>query len=386
MDILFERRQFMKNKIKVILKKIITPEIRKKIIVFIHRIFVFVFSHMPIRNRVLFYTIRANGKLLDNAKAVYDALDADKVIFAHMLPHSMKLKPKVYYYLLTSRVIVTDDYCRYMRSIKLREGQKLFQIWHACGAFKKFGLDAPSKLSRREEIATHSQYSTVAVTGESCRKPYAQAFGISEEKCLPIGLPRTDIILENCGKMKTEILEKYPNLKNKTIYLFCPTFREVRGNKVKYETGIDWKKLSEEMTEDEVFIIRRHPIMDYRLVDAEYPNIIDLSTDSTLALTCACSVLITDYSSVIYDACLLDVPTVFYCPDIREYERGFYLEFPDDLPGETVTEANELLSALRKAKENPPVERIEKFRNGQMSACDGHSTERAVELIKSWLK
>ena len=376
----------MKGLIKKILKKLITPAMRKRLFVLAQSTLLFVFGHMPIKNRVLFYTIRADGKLLDNAKAVYDALDAEKVIFAHMLPHSMKLKPKVFYYLLTSRVIVTDDYCRYMRTIKLREGQKLFQIWHACGAFKHFGLDAPSKLSRREEIATHSQYSAVAVTAENCRKAYARAFGISEEKCLPIGLPRTDIILANSEKMKSEIFEKYPELKDKTVYLFCPTFREKNGGRIKYETGIDWADFSAKLNDDEVLVIRRHPIMEYSLTDKEYPNIIDLSTESTLALTAACSVMITDYSSVIYDACLLDVPMVFYCPDIKEYERGFYLKFPDDLPGETVTEPDELLGALRRAKENPPVERIQKFRNGQMSACDGHSTERAVELIKSWLK
>lgn len=376
----------MKAVIIKIIKKFITPPRRIKLIAFFQNILIFVFGHMPIKNRVLFFTIRANGKLLDNAKAVYDAFDGEKIVFAHMLPHSMKLKPKIFYYLLTSRVIVTDDYCRYMRTIKLREGQKLLQIWHACGAFKHFGLDAPSKLSRREEIATHSQYSAVAVTAESCRKPYARAFGISEEKCLPIGLPRTDIILSNSEKMKADIFEKYPDLKNKTIYLFCPTFREKNGGRIKYETGIDWADLSQKLNDDEVVVIRRHPIMDYKLADKEYPNIIDLSNDSTLALTAACSVLITDYSSVIYDACLLDVPMVFYCPDIKEYERGFYLKFPDDLPGETVTEAEKLLDALRSAKENPPVERIVKFRNGQMGACDGHSTERVVELIKSWLK
>ena len=96
--------------------------------------------------------------------------------------------------------------------------------------------------------------------------------------------------------------------------------------------------------------------------------------------------MITDYSSVIYDACLLDVPMVFYCPDYKEYERGFYLDFPDDLPCEMVTDGEKLLTAIRNAKENPPVSKIEKFRNEQMSACDGNSTRRAVELIKIWLK
>lgn len=369
---------------KNLLKKILSPALRRKILVFLNRLWCFVCRLLPIRNRVLFYTVRANGKLLENAKAVYDALDTEKVVFAHMLPHSVKIKPLAYYYLLTSKVIVTDDYLRYMRAIRLRKGQKLFQIWHACGAFKKFGLDAPSKLTEAEEKATHSQYDAVAVTAPKCGKSFAHAFGISEDKCLPIGLPRTDKLLKDAPEMRESVFEKHPEFRNKKIYLYCPTFREKDGSYIIYDTGIDFEKLSGILSEDEIFVIRRHPLMDYKLCD-KYDNIIDLTGESTLALTAACDVMITDYSSVIYDACLLDVPMVFYCPDYKEYERGFYLDFPDDLPGEMVTDGDMLLDAIRNAKENPPVSKIQKFRNEQMIACDGNSTERAVELIKSWL-
>lgn len=371
---------------KNLLKKLMSPKTRRRILELFNRLWVFVCRHMPLKNRVLFFTIRADGKLLDNSKAVYDALNVKKVIFAHMLPHSLKLKPLAYYYLLTSRVIVTDDYVRYMRVIKLRRGQKLIQLWHACGAFKKFGLDAPSRLTRAEETATHSQYSAVAVTSDNCRKFYAGAFGISEEICLPIGLPRTDLLLNGSDEMKTNVFNRHPEFCGKKIYLYCPTFREIRGNKIVYNPEIDWSRLSAELESDEIFIIRRHPIMNYRLCGENFANIIDLSDESTLELTAACDVLISDYSSVIYDACLLDVPMVFYCPDYKEYERGFYLKFPDDLPGETVTESKDLLAAVRQAKENPPVSRIEKFRKEQMSACDGSSTKRAVELILNWMK
>ncbi len=369
---------------KNLLKKMLSPTVRRKILAFLNRLWCFVCRLMPVQNRVLFYTVRADGKLLDNAKAVYDALDADKVVFAHMLPHSVKIKPLAYYYLLTSKVIVTDDYLRYMRAIRLRKGQKLFQIWHACGAFKKFGLDAPSKLSEAEERATHSQYDAVAVTAEKCGRSFAHAFGISEDKCLPIGLPRTDKLLKDAPEMRESIFEKYPEFRNKKIYLYCPTFREKDGGYIRYETGIDFGKMSDMLSDDEVFVIRRHPLMDYSLC-GEHKNIIDLTGESTPALTAACDVMITDYSSVIYDACLLDVPMVFYCPDYKEYERGFYLNFPDDLPGEMITDPSLLLDAIRNAKENPPVSKIQNFRNEQMIACDGKSTERAVELIKSWL-
>ncbi len=370
---------------KALLKRLINAKTRRRVLGFLNRLWCGFCRCLPIQNRVLFFTIRANGKLLDNAKAVYDALNAKKVVFAHMLPHSNKIKPLAYYYLLTSRVIVTDDYVRYVRYTKLREGQKLFQIWHACGAFKKFGLDVPSKLTRAEEKATHSQYAAVAVTAENCRKHFAGAFGIDEALCLPIGLPRTDKLFTEKNEMRERVFAAHPEFKGKRLYLYAPTFREKDGAQINYDPEIDWQRLSNELCDDEVFIIRRHPIMEYSLCGG-FKNIIDLSAESTLDLTAACDVLITDYSSVIYDACVLDVPMVFYCPDYKEYERGFYLKFPDDLPGEMISQGDELISAVRRAKENPPADRIEKFGSEQMKACDGYATERAVVLIKSWLK
>ena len=112
---------------------------------------------------------------------------------------------------------------------------------------------------------------------------------------------------------------------------------------------------------------------------------IDLTDESTLSLLTVCSVLITDYSSVIFDAALLHKPMVFLCPDIANYERGFYLDYPADLPGEAVMDAADLLPAVRRANENPPPEKLQSFIREQMGACDGHSTERVVDLIKSWL-
>lgn len=371
---------------KAFLRKLIPVEFRFKVFRIINSIF-FAFCRLfPIKNRVFFYTIRADGKLLENSRMVYDALDCEKLIFAKMLPHPQRIQPKLCFNLLTSRVIVTDDYLRYMRSIRLRNGQKLIQIWHAGGAFKCFGLDAPSKLTPEQERATHSQYSAVIVTGEDCKKCFADAFGVSEEICLPLGLPRTDKLLSESGEMKEAFFKRHPELRSKKIYLYCPTFRENDGEKIVFNPGIDWKKLSAELSDDEVFIVKRHPVMDYSLVDAEYGNIFDFSDESTLELASACDVMITDYSSVSHDACLLGKPAVFYCPDYKKYERSFYLKFPDDLSGELVDDGEKLLEAVRRAQKDPPLDRMEKFRKGQVGACDGHSTERVAGLIASWLE
>ena len=370
---------------KQLLKKIINARTRRKILDFLNKCWCALCKCMPLRDVVLFYTIRADGKLADNSKAVYDALDCKKIIFAHMLPHSIKIKPLAYYYILTSKVIVTDDYVRYMRAVKLRKGQKLIQIWHACGAFKKFGLDAPSQITPAEEKATHSQYSAVAVTSEHCKKHYAGAFGISEDICLPLGLPRTDSVINSADSMREKVYARHPEFKDKKVYLYCPTFREENGKAIEFNPGIDWDKLSALLEDDEIFIIRRHPIMKYSLTSKTHTNIIDLSDESTLELTAISKAIITDYSSVIFDACLLDVPSVFYCPDYKEYERGFYLKFPDDLPGEMVTDSAALLDTIRKTATSPDKEKAEKFKAQQLSACDGHSAEKVAKIIKELL-
>ncbi len=371
---------------KELIKKLIPVRFRRAVLDFLNRFWIKICMALPVKNRVCFYTIRADGRLLDNALALYDALDCKKVIFASKLPHSKLRKAKAYYLLLTSKVIVTDDYCRYMRVIKLRQGQKLVQIWHGCGAFKKFALDADTDLSKETERKVHSQYSAVTVTSEMSRKVFADAFGVDENICLAVGLPKTDTIINSGEKIREDFYKKHPDLKGKTIYLYCPTFREKDGHRVKFDPQIDFAALSEKLGEDEVFIISRHPMMDYSLTAGDYANIKDMTEESTLSLISAASVLITDYSSVSHDAALFGTPMVFYCPDYKEYERGFYLSFPDDLPGEMIDTPENLLETVRQAKEKPPLDRIERFRREQLGACDGKSTERIAGLIYGYLK
>lgn len=371
------------NTIIQILKKI-----KKETLEGINHLLKRIFYHLPVKNRVFFYTIRADGKLLENSKYIYDELsEIPKVIVAKKLPHPVMLKPKIYYYLLTSKVIVTDDYVRYLRFTKLRPEQKLIQIWHACGAFKKFGLDAFSLLSRSEEIATHSQYSMVSVSAEKVRTHYAKAFGIPVEKVRALGVPRTDTLLNEaeCKKTRSEFFNNYPDLKGKKLYLYAPTFREDNGKVTKFDPQIDFKKLNESLSENEVFIINRHPVMKEKLT-ADASKIIDLTDVPTPALLCSASVLITDYSSIIYDASLLNLPMVFYCPDNETYERDFYLKYPDDLPGDVITDGKNLLNKCRETLKNPDTEKIRIFRESQMGACDGNSAKRIADTIRKWVK
>lgn len=347
------------------------------------------YRKQPIQNRVFFYTIRADGKLLENINCIYENYSGEKVVFAKMLPHSFRQIAEVRKYMLTSKVIVTDDYMKYLRAVRLREGQKVVQLWHAGGAFKRFGLDAPSRLTRLEEYRTHSQYSDVCVTSEYVRQFYAHAFGVEMDVIKALGSPRTDAILDpvQVQEKKEAICARHPLLKNKKVYVYFPTFRELEGAPMELDTRIDWARLNDELSDDEVFVVSRHPVMKKEFFKgAFYSRVKDYTSDPTPELLAVADVVITDYSSIIFDASLMDKSMLFYCPDYGNYERDFYLDYDKDLPGEIISEYDELLPALRRASEVSSKEVIAKFREKEMGACDGHSTERIVELIESYLK
>lgn len=363
---------------------------KKKLISLISFLSVFVFRHMKIKQRVFFYSIRSNGKLLENIRYVYDNCEAKKVVFAKMLPHSLKDIFKIKYYMLTSQVIVTDDYLKYLRNVRLRDGQKVVQLWHASGAFKRFGLDAPSRLSRIEEFNTHSQYSDVCVSSEYVRQFYAHAFGIDLDIVKPLGSPRTDFLVnkELHNDDRQQIISRHPLLKDKKVYIYFPTFREEDGTVCEFDPKIDWSKLNDELHDDEVFIVSRHPVMKNEFFkNVSYSRVKDYTFEPTPSLLSVADVVITDYSSIIFDASLLNMPMVFYCSDYGKYERDFYLDYETDLPGDIVINHEQLLKKIREAdKAGCDSEKMRSFREKEVGACDGHSTERIVKLIEDYLK
>lgn len=370
------QKQCLENRIKMKQK-------RKK------QFFAFLKAVLPVFNRVFFYSIRNDGALLENSAAVYNALpDVKKVIFASRLPHTKKEKIGMYFKLLTSRVIVTDDYCKYLREVELRPKQKVVQIWHACGAFKKFSLDYPSS-DRFTEKLTHYQYDTVIVSSENVKKYYAGAFGIPIDRIKALGVPRTDNLLDQINNKndKEQFFRKFSELKGKKIIIFCPTFREVNNKQVKYKTGINWRELNNSLQDDEVLLIKKHPIMKYDLLEGKkYSKIKNMNEVSTYTLMNVSKLMITDYSSVIFEYALYNKPVIFYCPDFYDYERDFYLKFPQELFGDFVTDPSLLTETIHQALKGNQIPGIEEFKEKMMGSCDGHSAERVARLIKSYLK
>ncbi len=362
---------------------------KSQILRFVAYLLTLIFTKMKVQPRVFFYTGRTTGEADENLNQVYKNCTEKKVLFAKERPYGFIDTVKLRYYIITSKVTVTDDYIYFLRKYKLKPEQKLIQIWYTGGAFKKMGIDGPSILSNFEEYKTHSQYSDFCVSSEYVRQYYCHAFGLDMNVVKALGTPRSDLVADKelIEKNREEICSKHPLLRNKKVYIYCPTARIKEDTVIHYNPRIDWDKLNDDLYDDEVFIVCRHPSMKEEYIKGRfYSRVKDYTFENTSELLAVSDVIITDYSSIVFDASLMDKPMVFYCPDYEEYKGEFYLDYEKELPGEIVTDFEKCLSAVRRAEEISSKKVLAEFREKQMGACDGKSTERILSLIKNYLK
>lgn len=341
----------------------------------------------PLQNQVLFVSVRADGHLEGNAKALYPFIKGKKVICASRLPHDPETALKMTEAILTSKVIVTDDYVKYLRYFPLRPKQRVIQLWHACGAFKKFGQRG-TNLSLPEDRATHAQYNLVCVSGEEVRSIYADALDVNYNKVKALGCPRTDEYFNKrlINKIKRKIYFHHPSLIGKSLIVYAPTFRDVGCDRSEFHPELDFDRLSKELLPNQVLLICPHPIMKNEILPHKYKNIRVMRDFSTNDYMLVSDMLITDYSSVIFEYALLRKPIAFFCYDLATYDRGFYLNYPEDLPGDVYTDQNELTEYLTHPEKHIITDKMNDFIAKYMSACDGHSCERIAHLINSYME
>ena len=346
------------------------------------------------QNRISFMSCRRN-EMGGNLDCVYrilkDSSDIDFQFLLYSDPNGHKkisiIKRFLYLY-ATSRVVVVDDYFRLLNTVNKREGVKLYQLWHACGAFKTFGFSRLGKsFAPRQKDVSHRMYDCAIVSSREIAKHYAEGFGLSDECIAATGIPRTDVFMngEYAEDVKEKFYKQHPQLKDKKIILFAPTFR---GNG-QMSAFYPLDKFSPEQAYNSLggeyaIIIKLHPFCKERFeISKEYSDfIIDLSDEEELNdLLFVTDLLITDYSSVIFEASLLNIPMLFYAYDLDEYisSRDFYYEFKGFVPGKIVCSADELINSIK--EKDFEAEKINDFKNKFFDSLDGKSSKRIADKI-----
>lgn len=283
-------------------------------------------------------------------------------------------------------VVLQDNFLP-VASCKKRKDTKVIQLWHGCGAFKKFGYDTEDDIPKGYKGNVYRNYNLVPVSSEACIEHFRSAMNIQKKNIVrALGVCDTDRYYDQ--RYIEEIKEKfhtlYPEAEGKMVLLWAPTFRgmasEAGAGILPGEAEID------NLTKDtRYFVIKSlHPHMLHNR-GLKQPAM----TTSELML-CA-DVMITDYSSIFFEFLLIDKPLIFFAPDQEKYEekRGYYLDYKK-LPGHMVLRENWLETVVahvyKELQENEDSYRTErhKFRQCYMERCDGKATERIVKYLNRY--
>jgi CDP-ribitol ribitolphosphotransferase len=296
------------------------------------------------------------------------------------------------YHLATARLFVVDDFFFPMYVVRPRPGTMFVQVWHACGAFKKFGYSVLDKGFGADEayvrsVPIHSNYDLCLVSAARFIPAYAEAFRQPPERFTArLGIPRTDLFFdpERASAAASAVRRRYAVPDGRRIVLYAPTFRGTRITRARSPLDLDLRTLGESLAADHVLLLRDHPFVRGRrsLADAPGGFVIDVSGHEDMnELLLVADVLVTDYSSAMYEFALLGRPIAFFAPDHAAYEaeRGFYFDYPTGLPG-PVFETTAALAAWLRAGEFD-VERVRRFAADSFDAADGKATDRFLGTI-----
>ena len=283
------------------------------------------------------------------------------------------------YHLATSKVCILDGYSPVVSILKHKNSLKIVQIWHSIGNLKSFGWqiigkEEGSSLSIAKTMKMHKNYDIIYCAGEAYTHVLLEGFNATPDKIRIFTLPRVDLLTssEYTVKTRTAIMSAYPQLAEKPNVIYAPTFRK---NEVGFVHALqnlidafDFEKYN--------LIVKLHPLSTISLCDERI--IFDRQFSTFQMLTCA-DKFISDYSCMIYEAGIKEIPIYFYNYDIGIYEssRGLTIDY-NDLPGFKSSDAKTLVQYL---EESYNYEELSNYINKTIDNIENCTKKMAADIL-----
>lgn len=291
------------------------------------------------------------------------------------------------YHLATSHYIFLTDNFLPLAYMNIDQKTIVVQLWHAAGAFKKFGSSVADGELKELGIKISSKLDYVIVSSKNVAPFYKEAFGVDEEKVLALGIPRTDFYFKNNNveyikNLKSKFEGLYPQIKNKKIVLYAPTFRDDHSIDREIIKNFNIKMFNDELSDEYSLMIRLHPRINHgNLLDNEKViNVTDYPDEKELLFLA--DILITDYSSIMIEYALLHKPIIFYPYDYEYYvkeDRGFYFNYLENVPGPIACTPQEIIRIIK--EDSYDFDKIRKFVELEFDELDGKSSQRIINHI-----
>lgn len=314
---------------------------------------------LPVKNKIVMISRQSNEPNIDFCLLKEELQDDFEIIFlCRTLDDGIHatLKTKILYcfhmlrqmyHLATAKVAILDSYCIIASLLKHKKQLKIIQIWHSIGTMKLFGYSAlgtkeGSSVKLSKAMHMHENYDYVFASSYAYADHLAAGFNCPLDKIKEFPLPRVDLLkdLEYQKELSEKIYSVYPQLKEGKNIVYCPTFRK----------GVDQAQKHVELLYSSVpkgyhLIVKLHPLSKVSLDEL---NIFVCKEFSTAQLFSIADAVISDYSCVVYEAAIRNIPIYFYAYDLKDYlhDRGLAIDYKNELPGTISTDADKIIDDI----------------------------------------
>lgn len=370
---------------------------KKLLLVWILRFLTKIFCLVPLKNRVVFSSFAGNS-YCDNLRCISDYLrehyaDQFEIVWQFKHPERFSYLEKEgirvikyfslkdIFYCCTSKVLI-DDHGPHSY-FKRRKGQMIINTGHGGNAYKKIGFD--EKNDRRYDLDLLLKYTFdnislfCSTSRHSSETAIKRGFRYKGE-ILECGTPRNDIFFEEIPGLEARIRKELYLPDGKKILLYAPTYR-YEAEDLQYQ--LDFTSLlhclNQRFGGEWVILMRFHPSTQYVAPE----NTIDVSAYPEMQyLLYISDILLTDYSSCMWDMSMTKKPIFLYAPDIDDYdkERGFYIDM-NQLPFPLCKTQDALEKAILDFEIAPYQEAVEKYHEAMGNFETGHATETVCRRI-----
>ena len=306
---------------------------------------------------------------------------------------------KYLYYTLRSEFWIFDS--RHQYYLKKQDKTKYIQTWHGT-PLKKLGLDMDYlNMSGNTDIKGYQKafknntrvWDYLISQNAYSSEIFKRAFAFNEEM-LEIGYPRNDILINNNNTEDINKIKDKLNIpKDKKIILYAPTWRDNEyydKGEYKFATEMDFDKMYEELKDDYTLIVKFHYLVKENINWDKYNNfVIQCDADWDIQeLYLISDIMITDYSSVMFDYALLKRPMIFYAYDLENYKnnlRDFYFDMVADVPGPIIEDSQDLVYYLKDLDLNKYNEeyskKYKKFNDKFNQFDEGTASKQVIDLM-----
>ena len=369
----------------------------------------------PLTGTVLFEAWKGR-QFSDSPRAVYEELaarDGDRRLvwavdsYGVEVPDGVEvvLRRSAEYYrtLGTAAAIVSNDSLD--KTFVKRPGQVYVQTWHGT-PLKKIAHDiSVARFSNRSYLAEFARdveaWDLLVSPNEFCSDVLPKAFRYTGD-VLDAGYPRNDVFHHDAERERRAAAARARlGLDDgRTVVLYAPTWRETKydaAGSYLFDMRLDLEHLNADLADDAVVLVRGHQLVADSLSNLPFPRFVRNASHypDIQDLYLVADVLVTDYSSVMFDFANTGRPMLFFAYDLEQYRdelRGFYFDYLAEVPGPVVTDAAEVTERLKALVADPAAheaEHADRYRAFRQRFCgreDGKAAARVADALLARLE